>query len=114
MTDARPTVSDLNARLNTLSLKVEASDKSFDPQEHKDKTRSKMAFTFTVGYFALLAITLIGVPAYNMVVLQITGASDLALQLQDILLAISGIASGPIGFVVGYYFKGSEQNGNSF
>ena len=114
MTDARPTVSDLNARLNKLSQKVEASDKSFDPQEHKDKTRSKIAFAFTVGYFALLATTLVGVPIYNMVVLKITGVADVALELQDILLAISGITSGPIGFVVGYYFKGSEQNGNSF
>ena len=114
MTDARPTVSDLHAKLNKLSQKVEASDKSFDPQEHKDKTRSKIAFAFTVGYFSLLATTLIGVPVYNMIVLKIAGTSEVTLQLQDILLAISGITSGPIGFVVGYYFKGSEQNGNSF
>lgn len=114
MADVRPTVSDLNTRLSELSQKVEASNKTFNPQEHKDKTRSKIAFAFTIGYFALLMVTLVGVPSYNLIVLKVTGSFDAALQLQDVLLAISGISSGPIGFVVGYYFKGSEQNGNSF
>ena len=110
--DAKPTISDLDTQLKALDTKIQiAAEKPFDPKEHKDKTRSKIAFAFTIGYFILLGVSLVGVPIYNLVVFAYQGSSDMTIQLRDVLLAVSGISSGPIGFVVGYYFKGSEENG---
>ena len=63
-----------------------------------------------MGYFVLLGVSLVGVPIYNIFVFRYLGEnSQMVMQLRDVLLAVSGISSGPIGFVVGYYFKGSEN-----
>jgi hypothetical protein len=110
--DAEPTNSDLKHALDALDSKVKSTSPKFDPKEHKDKTRSKIAFAFTIGYFILMGASLIGVPIYNLFIYFLFGeSSTMTMQLRDVLLAVSGITSGPIGFVVGYYFKGSEDNG---
>ena len=112
--DEKPTVADLNLQLKNLESKVKTASPKFDPKEHKDKTRSRIAFTFTVGYFVLLGGSMLGVPLYNLYVLSLFGErTEMVLQIRDVLLAVSGITSGPIGFVVGYYFKGSENDANA-
>lgn len=92
-----------NEKFKELSLKAEQEDKKFDPQKHKDETRSKIALIFTRSYFILIFITLVGIPFYNVFY------PTLALDIKDTLLVVSSIIGGPFGFVVGYYFKGSES-----
>lgn len=94
---------DIQRKLNQVT--------KYNPIEHRDKTRSKVAFWFTIGYFALLGVTLVGAPMYNAVLMVHYGITDpsLLLPIKDVLLTIAGIVGGPIGFVVGYYFKGSEK-----
>ncbi len=85
-----------------LAAKAEQEDKRFDPQKHKDETRSKIALLFTRCYFGLIFLALVGVPTYNVLF------QSHALDIKDTLLVISSVIGGPFGFVVGYYFKGSE------
>jgi len=69
-------------------------------QEKRGDTRSKIAFYYVVGYLLLVfcALVLFWVRWF--------AVSD----LRDLLLAISGILSGPLGFIIGFYFKaGSEK-----
>lgn len=87
---------------NLLLSKIRETPK-FDPIQHKDQTRATIAKIFTWGFFFLVAVTLIGAPIYN--ALFPTSQID----MKDILVTISGVIGGPFGFVVGYYFKGSEK-----
>ena len=89
--------------LKKLTDKTEVPSK-FDPQQHKDETRSTIALIFTVCYFSLILIVLLGTPFYNHYFKDVDPVN-----IKDALLAISSIVGGPFGFVVGYYFKGSEH-----
>lgn len=102
----------MNVAVDTIYSEVKRLAESrkparFNPKEHKDKIRSRIAYTFTVAYFFLIAVTLIGVPVYNYWVVHVE--PELILNVKDVLLVISGVISGPFGFVLGYYFKGSEK-----
>ena len=79
---------------------------TFNPQEHNDKTRSKIALLFVRSFFFLIATVVIGIPLYNLIP-RPTGAEPLI--LKDILLAVSGLISGPLGFVIGHYFKSDSS-----
>lgn len=88
-------------------LKSRAEEKKpqkFDPKQHKDQTRSTIAKIFTWAYFVLIGVALIGVPIYDLFV-----EGEKILSLKDTLLVISSVIGGPFGFVVGYYFKGTEE-----
>jgi hypothetical protein len=61
--------------------------------EKREGTRSSIALTYVIGYLVLVLIILIR--GWWL------GIND----LKDLLVTISGILSGPLGFIVGYYFK---------
>jgi hypothetical protein len=89
-----------------LSKKAETETQpKFDPQKHKDTIRGYIAMTFTISFFALVVIILIGLPIYNILV---KDCPQKILDLKDTLVIISSVVGGPFGFVIGYYFKGSE------
>ncbi|TSC76370.1 MAG: hypothetical protein G01um101429_1164 [Parcubacteria group bacterium Gr01-1014_29] len=67
--------------------------------EKREDTRSKIALYYVVGYLALVLFALILFWARRLVV------ND----LRDMLLALSGILSGPLGFIIGYYFKSHSE-----
>lgn len=81
---------------------------SFNPKEHKDKTRSKIALVFTYGYFITIAICLVGVPLYNAIIGNFK-LNTPPLDLKDTILVIGSTLGSTFGFVLGYYFKGTEQ-----
>lgn len=95
-----------SAILKKLEASIQGTDKppKFNPQQYKDETRANIALTFTWGFFVLVAVILIGVPIYN---LNVEG--EKILDVKDLLNAVSGVIGVPFGFVVGYYFKGSEE-----
>ncbi len=64
----------------------------------REITRSKIAFSYILGFITITAgVIIIGaVKGYSV------GEN------KDMLLAISGVLSGPLGFIIGYYFKGGE------
>lgn len=66
----------------------------------KEDTRGRLALFFVGGFFFILSLGMI-----------LAGVSegDKITDAKDILLTISGILSGPLGFVIGYYFRSSEE-----
>lgn len=88
--------------LAALQAKVDKPSATFNPQQHKDETRASIALYFVKGFFLMIGITLVGIPLYN---LAAKPAGVDAVPLKDILPAISGLISGPLGFVIGHYFK---------
>ena len=79
----------------------EVEDKSFvKVTEKREVTRSTFALIFLVGFIILLSLGM---------VLGFLMEGDQLNNTQEILLTISGILSGPLGFVVGYYFRRSEE-----
>ena len=65
----------------------------------REGTRSQIARVYVIGYLLIVASVLfIGV----YVGFDLSGYKDL-------LLAVSGILSGPLGFIIGYYFKASKE-----
>src|SRR5687767_14383630 len=68
-----------------------------------EQTRDIIARTVVQMFFLLLAIILIGAPLYNANV-----ASELKLDLPDLLQQYSSILGPVLGFVIGYYFKVKE------
>lgn len=67
----------------------------------REDTRGSLALVFLIGFFLMLFVGLL---------VAATSAGDRIAASTEILLTISGILSGPLGFVVGYYFRSQDQN----
>ena len=68
-------------------------------EPNKEHTRSKMAILFVLGFFAILFLCVAFAVRVNATL------SD----LKDILVAIIGALSGTLGFIVGYYYKSTQE-----
>jgi hypothetical protein len=75
------------------------TDNSDDWIPKKEDTRSKLALLFVLGFFSIIFLCF----AYAIKV----GAS--LNSLKDMLVGVIGALSGIFGFIVGYYYKSSEQ-----
>lgn len=65
----------------------------------RESTRSYIALIYVIAYLAIVAAAL-----------SISTLKEYSIQdNKDLLLAISGILSGPLGFIIGYYFKASSE-----
>jgi hypothetical protein len=98
------TKADLELQIAQLTEANKKAD-MYHPQQHKDETRSEIALFVVHSFFYLIGIVLIGVPIYNQF-----AYPDIRLSVVDIVTVLAGVISGPFGFVVGYYFKGSEND----
>ena len=67
--------------------------------EKKEHTRSKMAILFVLGFFAILFLCFV----YAIMVGATLG------DLKDTLVGVIGALSGILGFIVGYYYKSSQE-----
>lgn len=65
----------------------------------RESTRSYIALVYVVAYLGIVVAMLI-IGAYKNYSIE---------DNKDMLLAISGILSGPLGFVIGYYFKADSE-----
>jgi hypothetical protein len=76
-------------------------------REREDRARSWIAIAFVGGYLALLLLSLIPVVIY------VARAPDMSLSdvkdLGGVMAAALSSLAGLLGFVLGYYFKASEQ-----
>lgn len=97
------TSDELERKLDELREDIERGNQ-YNPVKHKDETRSKIALFVVRTYFILVGIILVGIPLYNVRV-----RPELVLSVPDLLSTLSGILSGLVGFVVGYYFKAEEK-----
>ena len=79
---------------------IQTSDRDTEIyQNPKENTRKIIASLYVWAFFIIIYITLVIGVLNNYTV------DD----YKDILIAISGILSGPLGFIVGYYFKASNE-----
>ncbi|MBD3362580.1 hypothetical protein GF362_02575 [Candidatus Dojkabacteria bacterium] len=72
-------------------------------KQKREETRGTLAMVFILGFFITLIL------GGLMVALAEDQLDNKVKNLQDVFLAISGILSGPLGFVVGYYFRRQEE-----
>ncbi len=72
-------------------------------EQKRENTRGLLAIVFIVGFFFMLTAGFM-LAAFNNLSLDVKSK-----HLQDILLTISGVLSGPLGFVVGFYFRKGEE-----
>lgn len=90
-------------RENKEVLKKDTGETSEQSQQRRaDKregTRSYIAMIYVVGYL-LVVILVLAIGVYTK--FELSGYKDL-------LLAVSGILSGPLGFIIGYYFKSNKE-----
>lgn len=67
--------------------------------DKKENTRSKIALIYVIAFFlTILAVFIIGC------ILHLCTED-----FKDMLITVSGVLSGPLGFIVGYYFKASKE-----
>jgi len=99
----------LSQAIERLENKSSLKSTKYNPTQHKDQQRALIAKIFVGGYFALIALGIIGIVVYNIMMYHYTRSDTLFINLKDFLLVIGGLIGSPLGFVIGYYFKGAEQ-----
>lgn len=90
--------------VKSLDVLVETS---YNPQEHKDKTRSEIALYFVKSYIMLVIFIFVIVFVYNLFLL-VLNRDSLILEIKDIFPLVLGTVGTLLGFVLGYYFKSEE------
>lgn len=70
------------------------------PEKKREDTRSEIAKIYIYAFFIVIGITFI--------VGLINGFQ--VNDYKDLLIVVSGILSGPLGFIIGFYFKASTTN----
>ena len=101
MTNSRRSPSDINQSDSVLSSNSSelVSDLAGKNQTNADGTRNRLANSYVLGYLIIVGIVLL------IGYLKNWPTSD----YKDLLLATSGILSGPLGFIVGFYFKSAKD-----
>ena len=75
------------------------TDKNMSSDTRKESTRTYIAQLYVWAFFIVIGVVfVIGVVKCFTV--------D---EFKDMLVTISGVLSGPLGFIVGYYFKASKE-----
>jgi len=69
------------------------------PEQKRETTRSTIAKIYLCCFFVILAAGMVFCAIFAQ---QVT-------DVKDMLVAISGVLSGPLGFIIGYYFKASKE-----
>ena len=72
------------------------SKSSSDPKEN---TRSRIAMIYVCAFFGGIVVVF-GIGLFSCFKVY---------EYKDMLVTVSGILSGPLGFIVGYYFKASKE-----
>jgi hypothetical protein len=88
---------DTNVNLTNTS-NVSLTDNS--PAGKRENTRSEIAKIYVYAFFITIAVAF-AIGLYNSFALK---------EYIDFLIAVSGVLSGPLGFIIGYYFKTANDN----
>ena len=91
--------------LKALEKKAKQPEPKYNSQEFNDRTRSKIALFLTRAYVAVIIGVIFGIPFYNAHL----PTGFLPIDIKDALLAVSGIFGSTYGFVIGHYFKASNN-----
>jgi hypothetical protein len=75
-------------------------------EQYDTTKRGTIALWFVVSYILLVFIIVFGVPLYNWLVAQ----KPAPLDVSQVLTEVGTLLGSPLGFVLGYYFKGGEKD----
>lgn len=73
--------------------------KQTDSSDPKENTRSRIALIYVRAFFGVI-VAVFTVGAFSCFKVN---------EYKDMLITVSGVLSGPLGFIVGYYFKASKE-----
>ncbi len=86
--------------IEVQEAKVEENLTADSPERKRETTRSLIAVIYIYAFFGTIAFTFI------IGLIKCFEVKDYI----DFLIAVSGVLSGPLGFIIGYYFKASDKN----
>lgn len=69
-------------------------------KRRREDMRERLAVVFVIGLFMILIIGMI---------MGYLGDEKKVKNITELVLAISGILTGPLGFIIGYYFRKTEE-----
>lgn len=69
-------------------------------RKKKETARERLAIVFVIGLFIIITIGM---------VLGYLGDSEKVENITRIVISISGVLTGPLGFIIGYYFRKQEE-----
>lgn len=75
------------------------TDKNMSSDTRKESTRTYIAQLYVWAFFAVIGIVFV------IGIIKSFEVDD----YKDMLVTVSGVLSGPLGFIVGYYFKASKE-----
>ncbi len=89
---------DLNARVHKVLVEKLSVD------EKRERNRGTLAMVFVILFFCVIFVTFI--IGYS--------TTDFGIQdYKDLLTTVSSILSGPLGFIIGFYFKEKYASGSN-
>jgi len=86
-------------QLPNNSSVVDISKIDDSPEQKRETTRSEIAKFYVYAFFGTITVTFI------VGIFQCFEVKD----YRDMLITVSGILSGPLGFIIGYYFKSATS-----
>lgn len=85
---------------NKISPALQLTNQEGGPS--KNSTRQGLAYLYVAAFLTIIMVTLVGMFLRNYSIDNI----------KDVLLTESGILSGPLGFIIGFYFKEELEKKN--
>ncbi len=105
-----------SGKLNAVLSKVEKkSPKKFDKEEFVEKGRKMITIAFLIGLFVLMIACFFYCQIHNRMILEYinqnkaTFSKDDLISIDEVIFPITSILGASLGFMIGYYFKGSDS-----
>ncbi len=90
---------DIDAANNEENHEEKPSTDKYSQSDPKESTRSLIAQIYVCAFFIVIGVVFL-IGWYSCFAVD---------DYKDMLVTVSGILSGPLGFIVGYYFKASSE-----
>jgi hypothetical protein len=91
------------SKLKTVTVS-DYKETSFDSTKERETTRSTIALIYVWGFLLIIGLALIG--SGILLYFGFLKFND----VKDVVVTLSGVLSGPFGFIIGYYFKAESKN----
>lgn len=71
--------------------------------EKQEDTRGRLAQLYLIGFFVIMIAA-----SLASLIIKTESGSQID-NLKEVILTISGVLSGPLGFIIGFYFRKNDQ-----
>lgn len=96
-------------QLDGISTKMVAdtTGDAFNDKELTIVTRARIARLLVLWFLIALVLSVVFVIIYNIAMFYLTEDTSLFVQIETVIPLVWSIIGAPLGFVMGYYFKGN-------